>query len=218
MRDSHDYTVTRVASTGYSLESGDVQVCQTLLDASWKAFEDQGKDAMVTTIAGQYESSPSGPYVFCYGNIQEGQENSLDMIRFVRPYLELDEAVGTTVQSFDAANAAEYEGSYQNASIKAVQDCCGELFNFTVNYNQAKSQVSEQGQAVAGTVRSYLGFGAKDNGGYFMCGCPTSNIPSGDRNNANVAVLKAASSAFSHPMSSTKILFAWLLLLLVVAA
>lgn len=201
------------ASIGYSLQSDNAQVCQDLLDDSWKKFEDQGIDAMITTIASQYESSPSGPYVFCYKNIQQGQQNSLDMVRFVHPYLELDEAVRTTVQAFDAADAAQYEDSYQNASLKAVQDCCGKVFNFTLNYNQAKSEVSD-GQAVSGAVRNYLGFGAKYNGGtYFLCGCPTSDIPSGDRNNSNAPViLNVASSAFMYAVPR-KIALASILLL-----
>ena len=152
---------------------------------------------MIMTIASQYESYPSGSYVYCYNNIQEDQESSLDLVRFVHPYLMLNETIGTTIKGLDNVDAAKYEGSYQNASVKAVQDCCGKLFNFTLNFNQSRSESSD-GQVISGALRYYLGFGAKYRDGYILCGCPTTDIPTGDRNNQNVAILRASSSAYLH--------------------
>ena len=187
-----DSESTAAGNVGWSLQqSENVQQCQNLLKLSWESFDTKGISDMIMTIAKQYESFPSGPYVYCYENIQQGQENSLGLVRFVHPYLNLNETIETTVKGLDAQNAAKYESSYQTASIKAVEDCCGNIFNFTLNFSQSKSEDSG-GQVVSGPLRDYLGFSGTYEDGYFICGCPTTDIPPGDRNNDNAAILLSA--------------------------
>lgn len=171
---------------------------------------------MITTIAEQYETFPSGPYVYCYDNIQQDQKNALDMARFVHPYLTLNETIQTTVKGLDAANAQMYQDSYQNASLKVVEDCCGDIFNYTLNFNQSQSETSA-GQAVPGSLRNYLGFGGKYNGGYILCGCPITDIPPGNRNNVNAAVLlsQASTAGSIHSRFVKHVLFIFVVLLFV---
>ena len=164
--------------------------CQKLLGAASDSYDTTGAIGdLITTVAKQYIEYPSGPYVYCYGGIQKGQPDSLKMVRFVHPYLELNETIAQTIQGMNETSGFLYSDSYQNASIKAVDDCCGDILSFTVNFNQASSEESPNNQVVAGPLRDYLGFGESLGDEYFLCACPITNIPPGDRKNDNAAVL-----------------------------
>ena len=192
--------------------------CRTLLGDALSSYSSSYDTTgaiqdLITTIATQYTEYPSGPYVYCYGGIRKGQENSLEMVRFVHPYLELNETIAQTLDGMNKTSGLLYADSYQNASLKALDDCCGDLFNFTVNFNQPLSEESPNSQVVAGPLRDYLGFGESLGDEYFLCACPITNVPAGDRRNDNAAVLlnqsneKPAATASAFAQSTLSYLY-----------
>lgn len=182
----------------------DYETCVGLIEAAGEGFDRNGEEGMVQVIARQYVSNPSGPYLYCYTNLKEGQKDALDTVRSVHPYLTLDETLGDTVATMSLESAQTTGEDYQNASLQAIETCCDNLFNFSLSFDQSASQSS--GDYVEGSRRDYVAFSEKvPDGTYLYCACPFTNVPEGVRNNSNAAILlqeDQSSSAVQVMMSS----------------
>lgn len=197
---------------------GDSATCEDLLDSAMQGFDDGGTEGLATTIAGQYTEYPSGAYVYCYNNITEGQTNALGTVRFIHPYLPLGESVGMAVAGKSQEEQDVADADHQTPAMKAIDMCCGNIFNFSMAFSQATSE--NLGEYVeSSTRREYLGFGEElPDGSYFYCACPTTNIPEGLRNNSNVALLTGSEEPAAAPSSSAvSLLVSPVVMLLVVS-
>lgn len=164
------------------------QTCESLLKSVQQGFEEKGVPGIFNTAVKQYLEFTSGPYVYCYNNITKGQENAEDMVRFIHPYLSYGVAVGPPLSGNGSTDNSQANSDRQAASLDAIESCCGNLFNFTQNYDQAKSEAS--GSYTEGSTREYLAFSEQTtNGTYLYCACPITNVPEGERDNSNAIQL-----------------------------
>lgn len=176
-------------------------VCSSLLQEAIQGFQASGTDGLIAEAISQYESKPAGPYIYCYSGASENEADVVDLVRFVHPYLQLNETIAESVKNMTQVNAEAYEAGYIDASTKAIDECCANFFNYSVAFNQAASDNSSSVEV--GSQREYLGFSEKIGVGsgeeIFYCGCPYTNIPDGDRGNRNIPLLKETLGSGSSP-------------------
>lgn len=211
-------TLQGVRYAGVYADGGSA-TCEALLESAMQGFDDGGTQGLAITIAGQYTEYPSGAYVYCYNNITEGQTNALGTVRFIHPYLPLNESVGMAVAGKSQEEQDVADADHQTPAMKAIDMCCGNIFNFSMAFSQATSE--ELGEYVEGsTRREYLGFGEElPDGSYFYCACPTTNVPEGLRDNSNVALLTGSEEppAAAPPSSAVSLVSPVAMLLLFVS-
>eukprot|EP00890_Picochlorum_soloecismus_P005472 jgi/Picsp_1/5926/NSC_03283-R1_---NA--- len=188
----------------------DYETCVGLVEGAEEEFHQNGEESMVQAIARQYVTNPSGPYLYCYNNIKEGQKDALQTVRSVHPYLALGDALGDTVATMSRQSAQTTDEDYQKASLQAIEICCHNLFNFSLSFDQTSSESS--GEYVEGSRRDYVAFSEKvPDGTYLYCACPFTNIPEGVRNNSNAATLlqevQSASSSAVWTTTMSNVLF-----------
>lgn len=183
-----DFLVLVLSTAAVVVGQQDYETCVGLIESAEAGFDQNGEEGMARVIAGQYVAKPSGPYLYCFNNLKEGQEDALDTVRSVHPYLALDETLRVTVASLSEESAQSTAEDYQKASLQAIDTCCRNLFNFSLSFDQSSSQSS--GEYVDGSRREYVAFSEKvSDGSYLYCACPFTNVPEGERNNSNAAVL-----------------------------
>lgn len=182
------------------------ETCVGLIESAEAGFERNGEEGLAQVIAGQYVAKPSGPYLFCYNNVKEGQKDALETVRSVHPYLALDETLGVTVASMSQESAQSTAEDYQTASLQAIDTCCHNLFNFSLSFDQSSSQSS--GEYVEGSRRDYVAFSEElaADGSYLYCACPFTNVPEGERNNSNAAILLQEGAQPASSSSSSAVL------------
>jgi len=184
---------------------GDSDTCTGLLDSARQGFDDGGTQGLATTIAAQYTTYPSGTYVYCYNNITKGQANSLGTVRFIHPYLPLGQSLGMAVAGKSQEEQDDADADHQTPAMKAIDTCCGNIFNFSMAFSQANSETLGE-YVESSTRREYLGFGEElADGSYLYCACPITNIPEGLRNNSNVALLTGSEESDADTPSSSAV-------------
>ena len=159
-----------------------METCKGFLTEASDAYENGGLRDLVKTIYGQHVAFEEGAYLYCYRNLQE---NGAEVVRLLSPYLPPNVTLGDVDSDQDPALQEKFYAAVSNASLEAIDSCCGSesLFEFSLPFNQSKSS---DGKIDYDGERDFLAFSQKtDEDEYFFCACPLNGYVEGPRNNTN---------------------------------
>lgn len=156
-----------------------MEICKGFLTQASDAYDNGGIRPMIATIYRQHVAFEDGAYLYCYRNLQE---NGAEVVRLLSPYLPPNVTLGDVDNDQDPALQQKFYSAVSNASLEAIDNCCGKdsLFEFSLPFNQAKSS---DGKIDYDGERDFVAFSQNTGDEYFFCACPLNGYVQGPRNN-----------------------------------
>lgn len=203
---------------GQAGEKNETQVnydtCVTYLEDARDAKDTGGFEALEKTVFTQYLEHPSGPYLTCHYT-----NNSTDfrqLTRLIHPYNPRGVSMGDRYDQMEGQEADTYRESQERLVRTSRENKDSETL-FLQWYPNNQTAAQEAGKYVSGDRREYvmLSFGLNDTeyeADLFLCGCPYTGIPEGDRNNTNAVVFfdtRGGEESSGDPLSPGNVVVSW---------
>jgi len=197
------------------------ETCVTYLEDARDAKDTGGFGALEKAVFTQYLEHPSGPYVTCH--YTNDSTDFRQTTRLIHPYNPRGVSMGDRHEQMEGQEADTYQESQERLMRLSRENKDSETL-FLNWYPNNQTAAQEVGKYVGGDRREYviLPFGLNDTeyeADLFLCSCPYTGIPEGDRNNTNAEVFfdtRGGEVSSGHPFSPASVVVSWGLASLVV--